>query len=156
MIPMLRFTCVCVVVAARAAHAQAPSPAADPVVLDSSTQVAVTTFSVRSGKIALASAANPGPVYLPDGTYTNESSTIIVVLDGKIARLQTSTGEIKEISSVRMNRQNVILLTPSTNALMQVTDIRLPSGTFKSEDGRNSMSVLGGRPTGFTLPASSP
>lgn len=156
MIPILRLCGVCLVAAAAsAAHAQAPLPAAAPAMLDSSTQNVVTEFSVRSGKIALSSAANPGPAYLPDGTYTSENNTIIVILEGRIVRLQRSTGEITEISSVRVNRLHGIMLTPSTNALMAVSDFTLPSGTFKSEDGRSSITVVAGRPTAFTLPESS-
>lgn len=156
MIPILRLACACMIVSASAAYAQTSSPAAAADIAGSSIQNVVTTFSVRSGKIALSSAAHPEPAYLPDGTYTNESNTIIVILNGVIARIQTSSGEITEIASVRMNRQRVIVLTPSTNALMQVTDIKLPSGTFKSEDERSSITVLAGRPTAFTLPESSP
>lgn len=151
MIPILRLCGVCVVAAASAAYAQEPLPAAAPAMLDSSTRNVVTAFSVRSGKIALSSAANPGPAYLPDGTYTNENNTIIVILDGRIARIQTSSGAITEISSVRVNRLHGILLTPSTNALMAVSDITLPSGTFKSEDGASSVTVVAGRPNAFTL-----
>jgi hypothetical protein len=121
--------------------------------VDSSTRNVVTAFSVKSGKIALSSAANQGPAYLPDGTYTNENNTIIVILDGRIARLQTSSDAITEIALVRVNRQRVIMLTPSTNALMEVKDITLPSGTFRSEDGASSVTVVAGRPTAFTLPA---
>jgi hypothetical protein len=156
MIPMLRLACVSVVVAATATYAQAPSPAAAPDMPDTSTRNVVTAFSVRDGKIALSGAVNRGPAYLPDGTYTNESNTIIVIRDGVIVRVQTSSGEITEISAIRMNRQSVIMLTPSTNALMQVSDIKLPSGTFKSGDGRSSITVVAGRPTAFTLPESSP
>lgn len=154
MIRMLQLACVSVVVGASAAYAQAPSPAAAADQPDSSAQNAVTTYSVKSGKIALSSTANPKAAFLPDGTYTNESGTIIVILDGVIVRIQRDSGEITEISSVRVNRDRVIMLTPSTNALMQVADIRLPSGTFKSEDGRSSITVVVGRPTAFTLPAS--
>lgn len=154
MIRMLQLACVCVMLGASAAYAQTPSPAAAADAPDSSTQNVVTTFSVKSGKIALSSAANPKAAFLPDGTYTNESGTIIVILDGVIVRIQRDSGEATEISSVRVNRDRVIMLTPSTNALMQVTDIRLPSGTFKSEDGRSSITVVVGRPTAFKLPAS--
>lgn len=153
MIPILRLCGVCVVAAASAAYAQEPVPAAAPAALDSSTRNVVTAFSVRSGKIALSSVANPGPAYLPDGTYTNENNTIIVILDGRIARIQTSSGAITEISSVRVNRLHGIMVTPSTNALMAVSDITLPSGTFKSQDGASSVTVVAGRPSAFTLSA---
>ena len=152
MIPILRLCGVCVVAAASTAYTQEPLPAAASAMLDSSTRNVVTEFSVRSGKIALSSAANPGPAYLPDGTYTNENNTIIVILEGRIVRLQTSSGEITEISSVRVNSLHGVMLTPGTNALMAVSDIRLPSGTFKSEDGASSVSVVAGRPSAFTLP----
>ena len=84
----------------------------------------------------------------------NESNTVMVMLNGVIVRIESSSGQVTEISSVRMNRQRVITLTPSTNALMQVNDIRLPSGTFTSADGRSSITVVAGRPTAFTLPGS--
>jgi hypothetical protein len=144
------------VAAASAAYAQEPLPAAAPAALDSSTRNVVTAFSVRSGKIALSSAANPGPASLPDGTYTNENNTIIVILDGRIVRIQTSSGAITEISSARVTRLHGIMLTPSTNALMAVSEITLPSGTFKSEDGASSVTVVAGRPTAFTLSSALP
>ncbi len=150
---MLRLACVTVLFAASNLHgqAQAAAPAAAPAILDSATQYVVTEYSVKSGKIVLSSAANPIPTYMPDGTYTNESNTIIVILEGAVVRVQSEAGSITEIASVRMTRQRIITLTPSTNALMQVTDIRLPSGTFTSEDGRSSITVIQGRPTAFTI-----
>ena len=156
MTSILRLACVLVVAAASGAAAQTPPPAADSGVADSSIQHVVTTFSVKSGRILLSSADISKPAYLPDGTYTNESDVILVILDGVIVRLQGSSGDVTEISSVHANRQRGITLTPSTNALMQVSDIRLPSGTFQSVDGRSSITVVAGRPTAFTLPAASP
>jgi len=152
MIPIVRLASVALLVSASGAYAQTPLPAAPPETPGA--QNVVTTFSVKSGKIALSSVAYPGKTYLPDGTYTNENGTIIVIVDGILVRLQQSTGEITEIASVRVNRQNVIVLTPSTNALIQVTDVKLPSGTFKSEDARSSITVVAGRPTAFSLPGS--
>jgi len=156
MIRMLLLACVCVVIGASASYAQEAAPAAPPEAVDSTAPIAVTTFAVKSGKIALSSAASSKPAFLPDGTYTNEGGTILVIVDGLIVRLQRDSGEATEIGSVRMNRDRVIMLTPSTNALMQVTDIRLPSGTFKSADGKSSVSVVMGRPTAFNVPGSSP
>lgn len=144
---------VCLV-AASAAHAQVSLPAS-PQPVDSAELNTVTTFSVKSGRIALSSAANPGPVYLPDGAYTNDSNLIIVVLEGRISRIQTSVDAITEISSVRLSRNHVITLTPSTSALMAVTDITLPSGIFKSDDGATSFTIVAGRPIAFTLSGSS-
>lgn len=156
MIPIVRLASVLVLVCASGAYGQTSSPAASTDVPGNSTQNVVTAYAVKSGKIALSSAANPKPVFLPDGTYTNESGTILVILEGVLTRLQQSTGEITEINSVRKTRQDVIVLTPSTNALMQVTDIKLPSGTFRSEDGRSSITVVAGRPTAFTIPGNPP
>lgn len=140
--------------AGSAAHAQVSLPAA-PQPVDSAELNTVTTFSVKSGRIALSSAANPGPVYLPDGAYTNDSNLIIVILEGRISRIQTSVDAITEISSVRLSRNHIITLTPSTSALMAVTDIALPSGIFKSEDGATSFTIVAGRPIAFTLAGSS-
>jgi hypothetical protein len=89
---------------------------------------------------------------MPDGTYTSEAQMIIVIASGAIVRLQQSTGEIVEVASARVSRQNQIRLTPSTNALMAVSDMPLPSGTFTSEDGQSSITILLGRPTWFKLP----
>jgi hypothetical protein len=151
MVSMLRLACVGVLFAASNAGAQAsPAPAA-PAALDSATMNVVTEYSVKGGKIVLASAASPIPTYMPDGTYTNESNTIIVILEGAVVRVQSEAGAITEVESVRMNRQRIITLTPSTNALMQVSDIKLPSGTFTSEDGRSSITIVQGRPTAFTI-----
>lgn len=155
MIRMLQLACVCVVVSASAAYAQGPAPAAAPDV-DSAALNAVTTYSMKSGKIALSSAANQKPSFLPDGTYTNESGTVLVILDGLITRLQRDQGEATEISSVHLGRDRVIMLVPGTNALMQVSEIRLPSGMFRSADGRSSIKVLSGHPISFTMPASPP
>ena len=138
---------------ASALSAQTPSPAAAPdsIVQDSASLNAVKDFSIRSGKLVLSSAANPGPVYLPDGTYSDESNTAIVIRDGRIARIQQASGDLIEVSAVRLNRRGVITVTPSTNALMAVSDVPLPTGTFKSDDGVSSISIVLGRPTAFTL-----
>jgi hypothetical protein len=37
-----------------------------------------------------------------------------------------------------------------------VTDITLPSGLFKSEDGSTSFTIVAGRPIAFTISAASP
>ena len=141
---------------ASALSAQTPSPAAAPdsIVQDSASLNAVKDFSIRSGKLLLSSAANPGPVYLPDGTYSDESNTAIVIRDGRIARIQQASGDLIEVSAVRLNRLNrrgVITVTPSTNALMAVSDMPLPTGTFKSDDGVSSIRIVLGRPTAFTI-----
>ena len=138
---------------ASALSAQTPSPAAAPdsIVQDSASLNAVKDFSIRSGKLILSSAANPGPVHLPDGTYSDESNTAIVIRDGRIARIQQASGELIEVSAARVNRRGVITITPSTNALMAVSDVPLPTGTFKSDDGVSSISIVLGRPTAFTL-----
>jgi hypothetical protein len=148
MTSILRLSGVCVLaIAARTAHAQAPTVVEPP---DSS---AVTSFSIKSGKIVLSSLKNPGKDYLPDGTYTNEGGTIIVILDGKIVRLQRGDpAEITEIASVRLNPRHGIQLTPNTNALMAVSEITLPTGTYTSEDGASSMRVVSGTPRMFTIP----
>jgi hypothetical protein len=138
---------------ASALSAQTPSPAAPPdsIVQDSAALNAVKDFSIRSGKLVLSSAANPGPVYLPDGTYSDESNTAIVIRDGRIARIQQASGDLIEVSAVRLNRRGVITVTPSTNALMAVSDMPLPTGTFKSDDGVSSIRIVLGRPTAFTI-----
>ena len=116
---------------ASALSAQTPSPAAAPdsIVQDSAALNAVKDFSIRSGKLVLSSAANPGPVYLPDGTYSDESNTAIVIRDGRIARIQQASGDLIEVSAVRLNRRGVITVTPSTNALMAVSEwVESPGG----------------------------
>jgi hypothetical protein len=157
MIRILQLTLPCVLIGARIASAQAPAAAPPEVVaVDSTAPIAVTAFAVKSGKIALSSATNPKPVFLPDGTYTNEGGTVLAIVDGVITKLERDGGEATFIESVRMNREKQIMLTPGTNALMQVTDMRLPSGTFRSADGKSSLSVIQGRPTAFTVPAKLP
>ncbi|MEO8577011.1 MAG: hypothetical protein ABI556_09935 [Gemmatimonadales bacterium] len=113
---------------------------------------AVTAYSIRSGKLMLSSKANTKPVALPDGVYTNQSDLTIALLDGRVTRMKESTGQITEIASMRLNKDRLVKLTPATNALMAVTDVTLPSGTFKSEDGLSSVTVVYGRPTAFTIP----
>ena len=153
MITMIRVACVCAVVSASTAYAQETAPAAAEAV-DSAALNAVTTYSMKSGKIALSSVANPKPSFLPDGTYTNESGVVIVILEGVITKLERDQGEATEIASVHLGRDRVIMLVPGTNALMQVSEMRLPSGTFRSADGLSSMKVLSGHPVSFTIPAS--
>jgi hypothetical protein len=111
---------------------------------------AVTAVSIKSGKLALSSAANPGPVFLPDGAYTNESNTTIVFLDGRILRVEHGSGTVDQVGSVRIQRDRV-MLTPSVRALMAVSPFALPSGTFRSQDGNTWFKVESGRPTEFAL-----
>ena len=99
----------------------------------------------------LSSIAFPKRIALPDGVYTNQSDVTIAILDGKVTRIRESTGEITEIASMRLNRDRLVKLMPATNALMAVTEVTLPSGTFKSEDGHNSVTIVYGRPTSFTI-----
>ena len=149
MIPMFRLVAVLLLFIASGVSAQTPAPASpDTTTVDPN---AVTTYSVRSGKLMLSSSANPKPVTLPDGAYTNQSELIIVFLGGRITRMQEGTDKITEIAAMRLNRDRIVRLTPSTNALMMVNDFTLPSGTFKSEDGLSSVKIVFGRPTEFTL-----
>ena len=154
MLSLLRRVAVFTTMSAGAVAAQtAPAVAvADTAVQDTAARNVVTAFAIKSGKLALSSAAHPKPVSLPDGTYTNQAGVILVVVDGKIARIQESTGGVTEVSSIRLNRQRIIRVMPSTTALMTVSDMPLPSGTFTSEDGRSSFTIVYGRPKAFTLP----
>jgi hypothetical protein len=153
MVRLLRRAFIFAAIAAHAVSAQTPSPVPvpDTTIKDPATQNVVTGFSIRSGKLALSSAANPGPVFLPDGTYTNGGNTVIVVVNALITRIQESWGAIIEVGSIRINRQRGVRLIPSTNALMTVSDLPLPSGRFKSEDGKNSFTIVAGRPTEFSF-----
>lgn len=149
MIRTLRFAAFLLVITASLAAGQTQSPPPSDTLagnLDS-----VTAYSLRSGKLMLSSKANPKPVTMPDGAYTNEADVIIVFLDGRVTRVQESTDRITEIASARLNRNRLVTLTPSTNALMAVSEIILPSGTFTSEDRRSSVTIVFGRPTAFTL-----
>jgi hypothetical protein len=148
MVTMLRLIPILAVFTSAAVSAQTPAPS-DSVAEDPN---AVTAYSIRSGKLMLSSKAHPKPVALPDGAYTNQSDLIIVIVNGRVTRLQESTDKITEIASMRLNRQRVVTLTPSTNALMAVGEFMLPSGTFKSDDGKSSVTIVIGRPTAFTLP----
>jgi hypothetical protein len=99
----------------------------------------------------LASLANPVPVSLPDGKYMNDAGLILLIFDGSVTRVQFGDDGIRDISNMRTNRQKIVVLTPSTNALMSVADMTLPSGVFKSEDGKTSFTIVAGRPTRFSL-----
>lgn len=154
MIRVFRLASVLLAATAGSAYAQSPAPAA-PEAVDSAAQNVVTTFSIRSGRLQLSSAAHPKPVRLPDGTYTDDINTVIVIVDGAISRIQSSSGTITDISSTRLSRQRVVMLMPSTNALMAVTEITLPSGLFKSDDGKSSLTIMAGRPVAFTIPSGS-
>jgi hypothetical protein len=135
-----------------AAQSASPVSVTDTASQDTAARNVVTAFAIKSGKLVLSSAAHPKPVHLADGTYTNQAGVILVVVDGEITRIQESTGGITEVSSIRLNRQRIIRVMPSTTALMTVSDMPLPSGTFTSEDGRSSFTIVYGRPTAFTLP----
>ena len=74
------------IVAASGAFAQ------DSTSVDSAMRNVVTVFSVKSGKLVLSSAANPGKSYLPDGTYSTEDGAILAIVDGRISRFQRSLG----------------------------------------------------------------
>jgi hypothetical protein len=151
MIPMLRLVAILVVASAGEASAQAPAPA--PAAADSAVTEpnAVTTYAIRSGRLMLSSKANPKPTPMPDGTYTNQADLILVFLDGRVTRVQESTDRIMEIASMHLNRQKLVKLMLSTNALMAVSEMTLPSGTFKSHDGLSSVTIVFGRPTEFIL-----
>jgi hypothetical protein len=149
MVPMLRLVAILLAFTASGVSAQTPSPASpDTTVQDPN---AVTAYSVRSGKLMLSSKANPKPTALPDGAYTNDADMIIVFLDGRVTRIQESTDKMTEIGSMRLSRQQRVTLTPSTSALMAVTDFTLPSGLFKSGDGLSSVTIVNGRPIAFSL-----
>ena len=140
-----------IAISASAARAQdAPSPPRDTAFADSLDANAVTSYAVKSGRLAIATHGQPKAAILPDGVYTNGSGTSIVIVDGTITRIQSGSGAITEISNVRLNRQRIVVLTPSTNALMAVADMTLPSGDFKSEDGRIAFRIAAGRPTTFS------
>lgn len=151
MFSIIRRVALLTTISATAVSAQtsgAPPDSANPV-----SPNAVTSFSIKSGKLLLSSSATPKPVTMPDGTYTSEVQTILVISNGSIVRLQQSTGEIVEVASSRISRQNQIRLTPSTNALNAVSDMPLPTGTFTSDDGQSSITIMLGRPTWFKLPS---
>jgi hypothetical protein len=138
----------CLMVAVSTLPAQTPASA------DSIGAHEVGALSIKSGKLALSSAANPGPVFLPDGVYTNESNTVIVVLDGRITGVEYESGKHVRVASLHMQRDRV-MLTPTVTALMSVSPFPLPSGKFTSQDGV-TLTVVSGRPTEFTLRAAAP
>jgi hypothetical protein len=142
-------------IAAAPAIARSQSSAAVADTASAADRNVVTSYSVKSGRLMLSSAANPGPVAMPDGTYTNESGIAIVFLEGSITRLVRGES-ISEISNMRVNRQKLVVLTPSTNALMAVSDINLPSGTFKLPDESSWIRVIIGRPAEFLIAAPTP
>jgi|SRR5689334_4100903 hypothetical protein len=146
---MIRFIAAACVVVAFALPAQAQeTEVAQATITDADT---VTAFAIKSGRLALTSTAHPGANYLPDGPYTNEGGTKIVFVDGSLVRVERTSGSITDIMTMRTNRQKMVILTPATNALMQVADMNLPSGTFRSEDGRTLISVMSGKPVAFVL-----
>ncbi len=154
MILQIRIVAIIAAISASALSAQTPLPASDSAVADSATRNVVTSYSVRSGKLVLSSTANPGPTHLPDGTYKNQSDLVIVILEGRIARIQSSSGAITEISSIRVNRKDAVALMPSTSGLGAVSEFTMPSGLFTSADGNTTFTVVQGRPITFTIPDS--
>jgi len=45
----------------------------------------------------------------------------------------------------------LIVLTPNTNALITVSEVKLPSGNFTSDDGLVTFRSVLGRPTSFRI-----
>ena len=144
MIRMPGLAATCIVVAMNASGAQTPAPA------DSLRPNEVTAVSIKSGKLALSSSANPGPVFLADGAYKNESNTIIVIVDGRVIRVEYGSGTVSRVASMRVQNERV-MLTPPVIALMSVSPFPLPSGTFTSHDGGHWFKVMSGRPTEFSI-----
>ncbi|HEX6574742.1 MAG TPA: hypothetical protein VF042_07195 [Gemmatimonadaceae bacterium] len=149
MFPVLRTVAIAIAFSAATAAAQDPA-AASPDTTDPATRNVVASYNIKSGRLMLASVANPSPVPMPDGTYTDGSGASIVILDGAITRYQRSSGAIVEISNMRLTRQKLITLTPSTNALMAVSDMTMPTGTYRSPDG-SWLKVIAGRPAEFAI-----
>ena len=137
-----------ILVAVNAPRAQSPAPE------DSTASNEVTAVTIASGKLALSLKGEPGPVFLADGVYTNESKTVIVVLDGRITRIEYASGTVTRVASIRLQDQRVIL-TPPVTALMPVSPSPLPSGTFTSQDGA-ILRVVSGRPTEFARRGAAP
>lgn len=150
---LIRIALLSSVFAASVARAQTSASASppEPSTVDSATLHNVTEYSVKSGKLVLASAANPIPVYLPDGTYTSEAGENFVISDGKVVRIMDAAGQVTDITNTRKNRFGFIVLTPNTNALMTVSDVKLPSGNFTSDDGLVTFRSVLGRPTSFKI-----
>lgn len=142
-------TALLILVVADALGAQT-TPAAD-----SARPNDVTAVSIKSGRLALSSASNPGPVFLPDGAYSNGSGTVLVLLDGRIIRVEYGSGNVSQVASMRVQRDKV-MLTPPVSALMSVSPFQLPSGTFTSQDGAHALTVMSGRPTAFVIQAGAP
>jgi hypothetical protein len=149
MIRTLPLAVTLLVITASIAPAQTEAPAMPDTAL--ANRDSVTAYAIRSGRLMLSSKANPKPVALPDGAYTNEAGVIIVFVNGRITRVQETTDKITEIGSARLNKNRLVTVTPSTNALMAVSEFILPSGTFTSEDRRSSVTIVFGRPTAFSL-----
>ena len=149
---LIRIALFASMISATAASAQSSAPASTPEpAVDSATLYNVTEYSVKTGRLVLASAANPIPVFLPDGTYTNEAGENFVISDGKVVRIIDGAGQATDIAHTRKNRFGLITLTPSTNALMTVSDVKLPSGNFTSDDGLVTFRSVLGRPTSFRI-----
>lgn len=119
---------------------------------DSTAPNQVTAVSIRSGKLALSSAANPGPVFLPDGAYRNDANTVIVILDGRIIRVEYGSGTVTQVASSRVQRGRV-MLTPPVTALMSVSPFPLPGGTFTHQDGAAWVKIVSAMPTEFVVRA---
>jgi len=132
-------TAACLLAAFHVSLAQEPAPA------DSSAFDVVTSVSIKSGRLALATAGVSEPMYLPDGAYRSDTKTVLVILDGRISRVEYASGTITPVASARMERGRV-MLTPPVGALMQVTPFPLPTGTFTNEDASVTLKVVSGQP----------
>src|SRR3569832_1475137 len=107
----LLFISACIAASASPAVAQTTTlpEATSSAPVDSVSPNTVTSFSVKSGKLLLASVAHPGPMNLPDGTYTNQRELSIVFQDGRVVRVQNGLGNITDITASRVSRQRSVM-----------------------------------------------
>jgi hypothetical protein len=113
---------------------------------------AVTAAAIRYGKLALSTRAHPGANYLPDGTFARvESFSRFVVKGGLIVGRVKLNGEVTPIESIRLD-VGVLKLSPEKTPGMTQTEMILPDGNYKTEDGRTTLTLTGGKPTRFVLP----
>jgi hypothetical protein len=119
-------------------------------------RTAVTAVAIRYGKLAMTSAAHPAPAYLPTAVFKNPNGVSIIVQDGLITKLTLTGGHVFAVTSTRLTPEGSIRLIGVQTGLSAAPEqaLSLADGTYTSIDGKNSLTIVSGRPSRFVLPGS--
>jgi hypothetical protein len=135
-----------------------------PTTSDSDAKSAVTAYAIRYNKLAMSSLAQPGANYIPPGTYKDDKGHVITVVEGRftLVKVNSAVTVAVETTELTPERQLQLLgrvatttsITPTgTTSSTAGKSFPFPAGSYRSEDGKSTFTVVDGRPTKFTFPA---